>query len=164
MSARHPPRYAQLVKLCRTRGCNREDAKELAQEAYRRLYEYQRSATVRDEDSLLRRIVINLSMTHYHRVLAAPYVFENVDSLDGRGMLIDPAAGPERTLTAEQELDAVVSLLSAVSKRTCQIFMAQRGGYNYEEIATAFAIKPRTVEKHVATATVMLTEVEHHGR
>lgn len=177
MSARHPPparhlttsrrrspRYAQLVKLCRSRGCNREDAKELVQEAHRRLYEYQRSVTVRDQDSLLRRIVINLSITHYHRVLSAPYVLENVDSLDRRGMLIDPAVGPERTLTAEQELDGVVNLLSAVSKRTCQIFMAQRGGYNYKEIATAFAIKPRTVEKHVATATAMLTEVEHYGR
>ena len=148
-------------ELCRTRGCNREDAKELVQEAHRRLYKYQRSATVRDEDSLLRCIVINLSITYYHRLLSAPYVFENVDRLDRRGMLIDPAAGPERTLTAEQELDAVVSLLSAASERTCQIFLAQRG---YEEIAIAFAIKPRTVEKHVATATAMLTEVEHHGR
>ena len=70
----------------------------------RRLFVYQRSATVRDEDSLLRRIVINLSITHYHRVLAAPHVFESVDKLDRCGMLIAPAAGPERTLAAEQEL------------------------------------------------------------
>lgn len=163
-SRRRSSQYAQLLKLCRSRGCNREDAKELVQEAHRRLYEYRRSATVRDEDSLLRRIVLNLSITHYHRVLAAPYVFESVDKLDRRGMLIDPAAGPERRLAAEQELQEVVNLLSAVSPRTCQIFMAQRGGYSYEEIAIAFAIKPRTVEKHVATATAMLTEVEHLGR
>ena len=169
MSARHPPparpsttsrrrssRYVQLVKLCRTRGCNREDAKELVQEAHRRLFEYQRSVKVRDEDSLLRRIVINLSITHYHRVLAAPYVFESVDKLDRCGMLIDPAAGPERTLAAEQELQEVASLLSAVSPRACQIFIAQRGGYSYEKIATAFAIKPRPVEKHVTTAASML--------
>lgn len=169
MSARHPPparhpttsrrrssQYARLIRLCRARGCNREDAQELVQEAHRRLFEYQRSVKVRDEDSLLRRIVINLSITHYHRVLAAPYVFESVAKLDRRGMLIDPAAGPERTLAAEQELQEVASLLSAVSPRTCQIFIAQRGGYGYEEIATAFAIKPRTVEKHIATATSML--------
>ena len=164
MSARRSSRYAQLIKLCRARGCSREDAQELVQEAHRRLFEYQRSATVRDEDSLLRRIVINLSITHYHRVLAAPHVFESVDKLDRCGMLIAPAAGPERTLAAEQELEEVANLLSAVSPRTCQIFMAQRGGYSYEEVAIAFAIKPRTVEKHVVTATAMLIEVKHHGR
>ena len=155
-SRRRSSRYAQLIKLCRARGCSREDAQELVQEAHRRLFEYQRSVKVRDEDSLLRRIVINLSITHYHRVLAAPYAFESVEKLDRRGMLVDPAPGPELTLAAEQELQEVTNLLSAVSPRTCQIFMAQRGGYRYEEIATAFAIRPRTVEKHVATAASVL--------
>lgn len=180
MSARHPPpvrhpttsrwcssQYARLIKLCRARGCNREDAQELVQEAHRRLFEYRRFVKVRHEDSLLRRIVINLSITHYHRVLSAPYVFESVDKLDRRGILIDPAAGPERTVAAEQELDGVVNLVSVVSERTCQIFMAHRGGYSYEEIAIAFAIKPRTIEKHVATATARtggITESEPRDR
>jgi len=55
-------------------------------------------------------------------------------------MLFDPSPGPERTLAAEQELDWVVDLLTAVSSRTCQMFSAQRGGYSYEEVASAFAI------------------------
>ena len=80
------------------------------------------------------------------------------------GLLIDPAAGPERTLAAEQQLDGVADLLSAVSTRTCQMFIAQRGGYSYDEVASAFAVKERTVEKHVATATTMLHEAEHQGR
>ena len=40
-----------------------------------------------------------------------------------------------------------------------QIFIAQRGGYTYEEIATAFGVKPRTVEKHVASAMQVLREI-----
>ena len=123
-----------------------------------RLFEYQRSAKVRDADSILRRIVINLSINHYHSKQSTPLVSEALEKLDRRGVLIDPAAGPERTLAAQQELDRVVRMLRAVGPRECQIFVAQRGGYSYEEIAAAFALKPRTVEKHVATATQALTE------
>lgn len=136
-----------------------EDAKELVQEAHLRLLIYQRSTRVRDAESLLRRIVINLSINHYHRELSRMPVFESIDKLEGEGSLIDPKPGPERTLAAEQQLDRVVSLVNAMSSRTCQIFMAQRGGYSYEEVAAAFAIKPRTVEKHVTLAASTLNEM-----
>lgn len=79
--------------------------------------------------------------------------------LDKRGTLADSAPGAEQTLASEQELDGVVgALLGTLSKRTCQIFIAQRGGYSYREIAAAFAIKPRTVEKHVTLAATLLLE------
>lgn len=151
-------RYAQLIRMCRRRGCSREDARDLVQEAHLRWLDYERAAKVRDVDSLLRRILINLSITHYHRERMPPFTFESAETLDKGGRLVDPAPGPERTVAAEQELDEVVSLLSAVSPRTCQIFIAQRGGYSYEEIADAYAIKPRTVEKHVVSAGVILAE------
>jgi len=124
-----------------------------------RLLDYRRSAAVKDPDSLLRRIVINLSINYYHRELPKVLASESIHALDRQGMLIDPAPGPERTLAAEQELDTVVSVVSALSPRTCQIYIAQRGGYSYEEIAEAFGVKPRTVEKHVAAAGLAVTEL-----
>lgn len=151
-------RYARLLRMCRKRGCSREDAKDLVQEAHAKLFDYERSHHVRDVDSLLRRIVVNLLITHYHRHLAKPLTFKNVERLDKQGMLPDPAPGPERMALAEQELNGVVNLLNAVSLRTCQIFIAQRAGYSYEEIAAAFAIKRPTVDKHVTTATQILDE------
>jgi RNA polymerase sigma factor (sigma-70 family) len=151
--------YARLLKLCRSRGCSQEIAKEVVQEGHLRLLEYQRSAKVKDADSLLRRIVLNLAINYYQRELKKLFASTNIDKLDRRGMLSDPAAGPERTVAAEQELDGVVSLLSALSTRTCQIFIAQRGGYSYEEIASAFAVRPRTVEKHVTSAVLALQEL-----
>ena len=160
-----PEYYLRLMILCRRRGCSSvEDAKDIVQEAHLRLFSYQQSAIVRDADALLRRIVINLNINHYHRNLSARFAFEDFDRSDRRGLLIDPAAGPERTLAAEQQLDWVVDWLSAGSTRTCQMFIAQRGGYSYGEIASAFAVKERTVEKHVAAATSMLEEFEHQGR
>lgn len=131
----------------------------MVQEAHLRLFDYQRTAEVMDTDSLLRRIVINLSINYYHRELSSPLVLGRVTELDRRGMLIETAPGPERVLAAEQELDRIVSLLGAVSPRTCQVFIAQRGGYSYEEIAAAFAVRPRTVEKHVASAALILKEM-----
>jgi RNA polymerase sigma factor (sigma-70 family) len=156
---RDAARYAQLIRASRGRGRSREDAREIVQEAHARLLEYERSARVRDPYSLLRRIVINLSINSYHRDRSSPIVPRSIEALDRRGLLIDPFPGPERTLAAEQELDAIADLLSAVSPRTCQIFIAQRGGYSYEEIAAAFAVKPRTVEKHVASAAQLLEEM-----
>lgn len=141
------------------RGCSREDAKELVQEAYLRLHEYQRSFKVKNVDSLLRRIVINLSINYYHRTLSSPFSFESIHELDWRQTLIDPAPGPERTLAAEQELNIVVKQLSAVSERVCSIFMAQRMGYSQEEVGTVFGVMPRTVERHVASAMSTLKEI-----
>ncbi|MFZ0500879.1 MAG: RNA polymerase sigma factor [Steroidobacteraceae bacterium] len=152
-------RYSHLVKMCRMRGCSREDAQELVQEAYLRLFEYQRSTRVRDADSLLRRILINLSINYFHRTLSTPFSFEDIDERDRREALVEPAAGPERALAAEQDLAVVVDLLNAVSERVCRIFIAQRMGYSHDEIATAFGIMPRTVEKHVVSANSALREM-----
>ncbi|HEX5461038.1 MAG TPA: sigma-70 family RNA polymerase sigma factor [Steroidobacteraceae bacterium] len=156
-----PPYFARLLKLCRNRGASLEDAWDIVQDAHLRFFAYRQSAIVKDAGSLLRRIVLHLSINHFHRELSVPFMFESFYRCDRLGMLIDSAPGPERTVDAEQELDWVVSLLSAASRRTCQMFIAQRGGYTYEEIASAFAIKPRTVEKHVTLSTDMLEEAEY---
>jgi RNA polymerase sigma factor (sigma-70 family) len=152
-------RHASLVRLCVARGCSPEDAKELVQESYVRLFEYQRSVQVRNVNSLLRRIVINLSITYYHRELSRNFVFEPVDRLERQGIVIDSTPDPERTLAAEQELDTVANLMSAMTSRTRQIFIAHCSGYTYKEIAAAFVIKPRTVEKHVTHATSTLIDL-----
>lgn len=157
--SRSSARYAHLVRICRRRGCSREDARELVQEAYLRLFEYQRSAKVKDPDSLLRRIVINLSINYFHRQLSLPYEFEDVGKLDRRNLLPSQAPDPERSLAAEQEVEAIVSLLNAISERTCRIFISQRIGYSYEELASVYGVTPRTVEKHVAIAASALRDL-----
>lgn len=149
--------YRRLLKVCQERGCSPDDARDVVQEAHLRLFEYQRSAALKDPGSILRRIVVNISINRYHSGRAVPFATQGIDRLDRYGVLVHPGASPERTLAAEQELDAIVCLLSALSARTCQIFIAQRVGYSYEEVALAFAVKPRTVEKHVALAISKLS-------
>lgn len=156
---RDSARQEALIELCVARGCPRDDAEELVQEAHLRLFAYQRDAEVWDAESLLRHIVINLSINYYHRQLSKHFAFESIEKLDREEILIDPAPGPERIIAAEQQLERVVSLVSALSRRTCQIFIAQRGGYSYQEVAAAFVVKPRTIEKHVDLAISTLMEM-----
>ena len=158
MARRPSSRYVQLIKACRRRGVPKEDAKEIVQEAHLRMFEYQRHTVVRDVDSLLRRIVINISITFYHRELENPRMRENIEKADREGKLVENRSGLDEALIAEQELGAVTNLLSAISERTCQIFLMQRSGYKYEEIASAYFIRPRTVEKHVNIAVLELEE------
>lgn len=154
MPRRRSARYVQLIKSCRRRGVPIEDAKEIVQEAHLHMFEYQRHTVVRDVDSLLRRIVINLSITFYHRELENLRICESIERADRQGKLVDKRLGLDEALMAQQGLEAVANLLGAISERTCQIFLMQRSGYNYKEIASAFVIKPRTVEKHVKRAVL----------
>lgn len=101
-------------------------------------------------------------MTFYHRELEDRSICESIERADRQGKLVEKRSGLEEVLIAEQSLEAVVNLLGAISERTCQIFLMQRGGYNYKEIASAFVIKPRTVEKHVKTAVLEVVERQSH--
>lgn len=150
--------YARLIQTCRRLGPSKEDAKEIVQEAHLRVLEYQLRSIVWDEGKLLRRIVLNLSINFYRRKLENPPVCEGVEKADRQGKLVEERSGMDEALMAERELEAVSNLLGAISERTCQIFLMHRCGYKYEEIASAFAIKPRTVEKHVSTAVLELRE------
>lgn len=148
--------YARLVKACLRRGRTLEDAEDLVQEAYARLLEYQRSARVRDEEAFLRRVVSNLAINQYHREQILFFVPETIEQLDQQAMLVDGGPGVERILSSRQQLDQIAAMLSAVSRRTSEIFLAHRAGYSYEEIASEFSISTRTVKKHIARAKSML--------
>jgi RNA polymerase sigma factor (sigma-70 family) len=154
---RHPTgAYARLVKACLRRGRTLEDAEDLVQEAYARLLEYQRSAKVRDEEAFLRRVVSNLAINQYHREQILTFTQESIDELDRQAVLVDRSPGIERILSARQQLEQIAAMLSAVSRRTSDIFLAHRAGYSYDELASAFGITPRTVKKHIARGKSML--------
>lgn len=150
--------YARMIRICRRRHCPPDVAREIVQEAYLRLFDYQRTSRVRDASALLRRIVINLSINYYHRKVPRCRIADGLDNLDRRGLLIDPAPQPERTLAAQQALNRAMNFLNAESERVCQVILAQSLGYSHEEVGIVFGIMPRTVERHVASAHKVLRE------
>jgi RNA polymerase sigma factor (sigma-70 family) len=149
--------YARLIKACLRRGRTLEDAEDLVQEAYARLVEYRRSAKVRDEEAFLRRVVSNLAINQFHRDQILSFAHETIDELDQQAMLVDSGPGVERLLSAQQQLERIAAMLSAVSRRTCEVFLAHRAGHSYAEIADELGISTRTVKKHIARAISMLS-------
>jgi RNA polymerase sigma-70 factor (ECF subfamily) len=148
--------FGRLVKAWRRRGRSQEEAEDLIQEAFLRLHEYSRACEVRDEEAFLARTVSNLAINEYHRKRTAGYPGETLEELERSASLIDSGPGPERVLAAQQRLDEIAEMLRAASERTCAIFIAQRSGYTYDEIAASLGISERTVQKHIARAMFLL--------
>jgi RNA polymerase sigma factor (sigma-70 family) len=149
-------RFARLMKVCRKRGRSHEEAEDLIQEAFLRLHEYCRNTEVRDEEAFLARTVSNLAINEYHHQRIASCTHETIEELEDSAILVDSGPGPERVLAAQQRLDEIRTMLDAVSERTCEIFIAQRAGYSYDEIALNLGISERTVQKHIARAMFLL--------
>ena len=153
-------RFARLMKFCRRRGRSQEEAEDLIQEAFLRLHEYCRTTEVRNEEAFLTRTVANLAINEYRRDRIVSYANETVEELEQGVGLADASPGPERILAAQQRLDQITRVLGAVSERTCEIFLAHRAGYSYDEIAADLAISQRTVQKHIARAVFLLIRMK----
>lgn len=150
--------YTRLIKACLRRGRTLEDAEDLVQQAFLRLIEYQKAGRVRHTEAFLRRVITNLSINQYHREQIVAFAEDSVEDLAETIPLIDPDPGPERVVAARQEVEQIAAMLSEVSVRTSQIFIAHRAGYRYEEIAAELGISARTVKKHISRATALLAE------
>lgn len=151
--------FARLMRVCRRRGRSHEDAEDLIQEALLRLEEYCRGAQVREvrnKEAFLVRTVTNLAINQHHRERILSYSNESVEDIAESHQLLDPNPGPDRILAAEQLLKEVQDTLDAVSTRTREIYFAHRAGYRYDEIAAAYKISEKTVEKHIARAVLLL--------
>lgn len=153
---RKPPWYTRLIKVCQRLGRSPEDAEDLVQDAYVRFLEYRQGKQIRSEEALLSRIVANLAINQYHRERALAHLFESLDDVEEQGELIDDSPEVHRILAAQDRLREVESTLTKVSERTCQIFVAHRAGFSYDEIGCEFGISRRTVQKHIVRATMLL--------
>ncbi|MDB6009720.1 MAG: polymerase sigma-70 factor, subfamily, partial [Gammaproteobacteria bacterium] len=152
--------FARLMKVCRRRGRSQEEAEDLIQEAFLRLHEYCRTTEVRNEEAFLARTVSNLAINAYRRGRLVSYASETVEELEQSTGIADSGPGPERIVAAQQRLDEITRVLGAVSERTCEVFLAHRAGYSYDEIATDLDISQRTVQKHIARAVFLLVRMK----
>lgn len=154
MVGQYSKRYARLLRAALGQGRTIEDAEDLVQEAYARLIEYQRNAWIRDEEGFLRRVVRNLAINQYHREQIVTFIGESLEELD---TFQDSSPSIERVLSAQQQVAEIAATLSAVSRRTSEIFIAHRAGFRYWEIAEECGISTRTVKKHLMRARLLLS-------
>ncbi len=142
------------MRVCARLGRSLEDSEDLVQDSYVRFLEYRQRNEVRNEEALLSRIVTNLAINQYRRQRTDFLPFEDWRELDPN--VLDPPPDAFRMLVSQRALDGIIRVLNLHSRRTCEIFLAHRAGYSYEDIMAALGISGRTVQKHIRRATVIL--------
>lgn len=149
--------FKRLLKFLRRRGRSREDAEDLIDEAMLRLSVYGRTADVVDEDASLRSTAMNLPDQH-RRDHGDPLNQVPMEDLSARAPLVSTQPTPEEVLDNEQRLERVQAALDTVSPLTREIFLANRAGYSYAEIAHHFNISYSTITRHSARALLAIME------
>jgi RNA polymerase sigma factor (sigma-70 family) len=141
------------------RGFTREDAEDLIQEAYLRVYEYCERGVAREPEKVLVRTVMNLSIND-HRYQRR-HLYDSIENLP----LVDPAPPAEEVLAAERRLALIVHTLEAVEARTREAFLLHRvDGLSYAQIAKQMGLSVSAVEKHIAWAMAVLLDAQGRER
>lgn len=147
---------ARLRKFLRYRGRAQDEADDLIQEAFLRLHEYRKFRQVIEPEAFLVRTVQNLNIDarrvkgrHGTPVTAQPEIHR----------LIDPRPGPDEVLASQQRLQHLKRGLETLAPRTREVVLLYRiDGLSQPQIATQLGISSSAVEKHIAKATLFLSD------
>jgi RNA polymerase sigma factor (sigma-70 family) len=148
--------FKRLLKFLRRRGRSGEDADDLIDEAMLRLSAYGRTADVVNEDASLRSTAVNLPVDQNRRDHGDPLKQVPIEDLSARAPLMPTQPTPEEVLDNEQRLERVQAALDTVSPLTREIFLANRAGYSYAEIARHFNVSYSTITRHSARALLAI--------
>jgi RNA polymerase sigma factor (sigma-70 family) len=142
--------HSSLVSFLRRRLRVGEDARDVAQEAYIRLMQYEGSNDVKSPESLLFRIAINIA----NDMGRADKVRHVSDHCDIDGLDFDSGiASPEREVSAGQQLDLLYDTIEQLPPRCRQVFLLSRfENMTYPQIAEHCGISVKMVEKHISRA------------
>jgi RNA polymerase sigma factor (sigma-70 family) len=150
--------FRHLKALLRRRGCSREDAEDLIQDAFVRMQTYcERGGEVREPEAFLVRIVTRLASNARRDRHSNLYLDQDVDTLTS---IVDTQPLPDEVLAADECLDRMRKALDAASRRTRDVFFMHRlDGLSYAQIARQMDLSVSAIEKHMASALVILTDV-----
>jgi RNA polymerase sigma factor (sigma-70 family) len=145
--------FSRVRAALMRRGRSTHDADDLVQEAWVRLACYEREQEVMQPEAFLMRTALNLSIdAHRTRVNHGEEVLlEEV-------VLIDCTPTAEAVVLARERVARLSVCLGRLSDKTRDIFLAHRvDGMTYQQIAQRHRLSISTVEKHIAKATLMIT-------
>jgi RNA polymerase sigma factor (sigma-70 family) len=143
--------HGELVRILTARLRSKQDAADLAQEAYARLLRYQGECSGDELRPMLFRIAQNLLKDHWRwrrlRGVNTHVPIEELPDMDsGR-------PGPDRELADEQQLARLQDLILKMPDKRRTVFVLSRiHGLTNVEIAKRCGISAKTVEKHIAIA------------
>jgi RNA polymerase sigma factor (sigma-70 family) len=142
--------HNSLLRFLRQRLRVKEDAADVAQEAYVRLLQYEGSKSIASPSSMLFRIAINLandlSRSQSTRRLADEQSLEGIE-------IASDEPDVERRIAAEQDLDLLYAAIEELPPKCKNVFLLSRvKRMSYPEIAQHWGISVKMVEKHISHA------------
>jgi RNA polymerase sigma-70 factor (ECF subfamily) len=154
---RLPLYFRRLRLLLLRRGRTREEAEDLIQDAFLKMQEYcERGGQVRQPEGFLVRTVLRLAANARRDAHRNLYCEEPVENLT---LIVDTTPTPDEVLAGDQCLERMRDALDAASRRTRDVFFMQRlDGLSYAQIAQRLGVSISAVEKHIASALVILAD------
>jgi RNA polymerase sigma factor (sigma-70 family) len=142
--------HDSLIQFLRQRLRVKEDAADIAQEAYIRMMQYEGSEKIHSPSSMLFRIAINVA-NDLGRSEQARRASDQL-SIDGMELASsEPSA--DRAIAARQDLDILYDAIEQLSPRCRQVFLLSRvDRMTYPQIAVHCGISVKMVEKHISHA------------
>lgn len=141
----------RLMRFLEMRIGNRQDAQDLAQEAYFRLCRVREPDLIQSPESYLFRIASNLA----HEFLLRRRVQPSFVELDPEQSYAEDAdAGSfSAKLEARSEVEQLEHIIDELPPLyQAVLLMRKRDGYSHQEIAERLSISPHTVHKYLSRA------------
>jgi RNA polymerase sigma-70 factor (ECF subfamily) len=140
----------------RMRSLGGADIDDVIQEAYARLWTAELAA-ITNPRAYFYQITRNLVLQRARHARVVP--MELMGEIGDLGVISDEP-GPERDLSARQELDRLMSIVSRLPPQCRKAFELRKfEGLSQREVAQRMGVSEGTVEKHLAKAlTFVLTE------
>lgn len=142
--------HDSLIRFLRQRLRVKDDAADVAQEAYIRMMQYEGSREIHSPSSMLFRIAINVANDLGRSELARRV--NDQTSIDG----IDLACGTptvEREIAAQQDLTLLYDAIENLPPKCQRVFLLSRmHQMTYPQIAAHCGISVKMVEKHIGHA------------
>ena len=139
---------APLLKYLTSRFKDREDAAEVAQEAWLRMHRLEHPEQLSNPKAYLYQMASNLAVDRVRR-----HALEQRVCRDERAAINEGLPSAERSVAAVQSIDLILTALNDLPADCRQAFVLHRGrDMSYPEIAAQMGVSTSMVEKYIARA------------
>ncbi|HEX7815188.1 RNA polymerase sigma factor [Dyella sp.] len=146
--------HRNLVTFLRRRTASEQDAEDAAQESMTKLLRYRDTEPASAWKQLLYRIAVNVAHDQF-RVSLTRFSKDHV-TLDGQD-IVDTERSPEERMSYEQQVARLSKAILELPPKCQKVYLLKRvHGLSRAQIAEKCGISVKMVEKHLATALVLL--------
>lgn len=147
----------RLYRLLLQRLRNKEDAQDIAQEAYLRLLRVERKKIIEKPESYLFRIAANLANEFAMQQRAAPTMIDIDEAVDAS--VVGDGDAFERGLEHRAELRRLEDVLENMPPAyRAVLILSKRDGMSRDEISRELGLSIHTVKKYLARAAAWCRE------